>query len=221
MTIARLLIDRMHKGSILGLLLFFLVLDISAQAMKAQGTMSGPPAGPPSGPPPIAGQIVSIDAKELTLADASGTQSKVELEKGTLFLARVPATLASIKPGEAMGVTADKADDGKLTAAVINIFTPGIWKRAFKGQYTMTTGQIMTNAQVDRVVDKVEGKTIYLKYEMLTAAVAVPDSAKIWRLRPVKLADLKPGMSVMVRLAPPGADGAQRAASVSTDLMKS
>jgi hypothetical protein len=69
---------------------------------------------------------------------------------------------------------------------------------------------------VDRVVDKVEGRTLYLKYDMLSAAISVPEGAEIRRMQPLKLSDLKPGMKVSVRLAA-SKDSGLRAAMVSLD----
>jgi len=42
----------------------------------------------------------------------------------TLIIGRTNATLASILPGEALGVAADRGSDGSLTATAINIFLP-------------------------------------------------------------------------------------------------
>jgi hypothetical protein len=75
----------------------------------------------------------------------------------------------------------------------------------------------MTNAEVDRVVDKVEGRTIYLKYEMLSAAILVPAGADIRRMVSLRLSDLKAGLKVSVRLAS-SSDGSLRAAVVSAEL---
>jgi hypothetical protein len=114
-------------------------------------------------------------------------------------------------------VAADRAGDGSLTATAINVFPPELWRRARKGQFPMASGQVMTNAEVDRVADRVDGRTIYLKYEMLSVAIAVPAGAAIRRSFPLKLADLRPGMRVSVRLAP-STDGGLRASTISLDL---
>jgi hypothetical protein len=136
--------------------------------------------------------------------------------KDTLILARQIATLASIRPGDALGVAAARADDGSLTATAINIFPPELWQRVRKGQFPMVSGQIMTNAEVDRVTDRVEGRTIYLKYDMLTATIAVPASAEIHRSVAMKLADLRTGMKVTIRMSP-STDGSLHAAFINLD----
>ncbi len=213
---------RLAKAIFLDLLLAVPLLTLSAQAgsmMKAQGTMSGSSAMSAAGPAPITGTIVSIEGSTLVLAVPDGTSPRVVLQPDTAIFGRQPSALDSIMPGEAMGVTATRADDGSLTATIINVFTPGVWEKVRKGQWDMgPPGLVMTNAQVDKIANKVEGRTLYMKYQMLTAAIAVPLSAQVWRMVPLKLSDLKTGMKVTVRFA---AEAGMRVAMVSTDLSKS
>jgi hypothetical protein len=191
----------------------------SGNGSKPQGTMSGPAAMQSAtvAQSALEGVIVSIEGSTLVLSGTDGTTSRVLVQADSLILGRKAATLDSIVRGEAMGVTATRGSDGSLTATAVNVFTPQLWQRVRKGQWDMATpGQVMTNAQVERLVDRVEGRTIYLKYEMLSAAIAVPVGAIIRRSVERKLADLKPGMKVSVRLAA-SADGSLRAAMVSFD----
>ena len=199
------------------------LLLLAAQAgsgSKPQGTMSGPTAmqsAAPAAQAALEGTIVSIEGSTLVLAGTNGTTSRVLVQGDSLILGRKAATLDSITSGEAMGVTATRGPDGSLTATAINVFTPELWQRVRKGQWDMATpGQVMTNAEVDRLVDKIEGRTLYLKYEMLSAAISVPASAVIRRSVVEKLTDLKTGMKVSVRLAP-STKGSLSAAMISFD----
>jgi hypothetical protein len=213
---------RLAKALLLDILLAVPLLTLSAQSggTQPQGTMSGPaPAAATAGQAPIAGIIASIEGSTLVLARPDGSSSRILLQSDTVILKREPATIDSIKPGEALGVAATPGADGSLTATVINIFTPELWRLpgTRKGQFPWPHGQLMTNAEVDRVVDKVEGRTIYLKYEMLSAAISVPAGADIRRMIPLRLSDLKAGLKVSVRLAS-SSDGSLRAAVVSAEL---
>jgi hypothetical protein len=195
------------------------VLLLSAQAgAKPKAMMSGP--APLSAAAPIEGMITSIEGSTLVLSEKSGEVARILILPDTLILGREDATLESIKPGEALGVAAIRGKDDSLTATVINVFSDELWQRVRKGQWPMASGQIMTNAQVQRVVQKVEGRTIYLKYEMVDAAIIVPPNAEIHRSVTRQLADLKVGAKVSVRLAA-GDDGSKRAALISMDLPKS
>jgi hypothetical protein len=154
----------------------------------------------------VSGSIASISGGTLFVTSSGGTATSVAIGKDTLILGRKSAALDSIKPGEAMGVTSAQAADGTQTATAINVFPPELWQRVRKGQWKMDNGLYMTNAQVERSSAGVQGRVLYMKYEMLTAAITVPNSAEIRRSVILSLADLKPGMTVTVRgLA--GADG--------------
>jgi hypothetical protein len=196
-----------RPAQLVGRIVFAVLLAAPLLALSAQAA-----------PSPIDGVVASIEGSTLMLTGANGETSPVLIQPDALILGRKPSTLATIKPGEAMGVTATRGSDGSLTATVINVFTPELWNRVRKGQWDMATpGQVMTNAEVDRMVDKVEGHTLYMKYEMLDAAITVPDDAEIWRMVPLMLSDIKPGAKVSVRTSP-STDGNLHAAMISYNL---
>lgn len=183
----------------------------ASPAMASSTAASG---GAAASPAPLQGMIVSVEGSTLVLSEAGGLSARVVVGPDTLVLRRDPAALASIKSGDALGVAATREADGSLKATAINIFAPEVWQKARKGQFPMASGQVMTNAQVYRSVESVGGRTIYLKYDMLDAAIDVPDGADIKRMVLIGQSDLKLGAKVTVRLA----DGDQaRAASISLD----
>ena len=201
------------KPAFSGLLFAAAVMTLPAQSMMK----ASPPAAAAAGQAAVAGSIERIVGATIFVAGGDGAVTSVGIGADTLILGRKAATLDSIKVGEALGVAATKAGDDSLTATAINVFPPELWQRARKGQFPMADGQVMTNAQVDRLGAGVQGRTLYLKYEMLTAAIAVPPSAEIRRSVALRLSDLKPGEKVMVRgSAAPG--GSLAASSVSVDL---
>ncbi len=129
-----------------------------------------------------------------------GAERAVIVEPGTLVLGRQAATLQEIRPGDALGVAAQRAADGSLTATSINIFSPELWQRVPKGQWPMESGQLMTNAVVTRsAADRVEGDTLYMTYNEIQAKIRVPAGAEIHRLVTLRSDELKPGMTVSVR----------------------
>ena len=192
-----------------------LLLSLSASAQSP----GAPPPGaqPGSPPPPTEGVIRSVSGSTLVLALDSGQSLTVELQADALVLGRHVDTLDSIKPGEALGVAATKGDDGSLTATAINIFSPELWQRVRRGQFPMPSGQVMTNAELDKVVDHKEGRTIYLKFDMLTAAIVVPPGTDIHRTVSLKISDLAVGMRVSVRGRRTDS-GTLEAANLSVDL---
>ena len=165
----------------------------------------------------VQGVIVSVDSSSITLALADGKKQSVALSKDTLVLKRESAALADITTGEALGVAAKKGEDGSLTATSINIFSPELWKVVRKGQFPMQSGEVMTNAVVDNLTAAmVMGRTLFMKYEGLSAVISVPPEADIHRLLTVAESDLKPGLTVSVR-GTAGAKGALAASTVSFD----
>jgi hypothetical protein len=198
---------------------FALLYAASAAALSAQSMMksSPPAASAPASQVSVSGAIGAVNGTTIFVTAADSIVTTVAIGTDTLILGRKAATLDSIRPGEALGVAATKAEDGSLTATAINVFPPELWQRVRKGQFPMANGQVMTNAQMERLGAGVQGDTLYLKYEMLTAAIAVPKSADIRRSVALKLSDLSPGQKVTVR-GSSGADGTLAASFLSLDL---
>jgi hypothetical protein len=146
------------------------------------------------------GTIVAVDRSNITIAAPDGSQKVAKVQPDTLILSRETATLDAIKPGDALAVTAKRGADGSLTAVSINILSPELWGRVSRrGQWTMQSGDIMTNAVVTQTVERVEGRTLYMKLDQGTGGISVPTATEIHRLTTVLLGDLKPGMRVTAR----------------------
>ena len=160
--------------------------------------------------------IAAVNGSNVMIASPDGSQKVAKVQPNTLILSRETGTLGAIKPGDALAVTAKRGADGSLTAVSINIIAPELWSRARKGQWAMESGDIMTNAVVAQTVERVEGRTLYMKLDQGTGAISVPTVTEIHRLTPVRLGDLKPGMRVTVRgVADP--DGTIKASSITFD----
>jgi len=185
--------------------LAFFVCALAAGAAFAQAV---PPAS-------MDGTVAAVTTTGLTLTAADGSSKSVSLPKGLLVLERTSAALSDIKKGDAMGVTAHRAEGGVLTATEINIFSAELWKVVRKGQFPMQQpGQIMTNALVTSYAAKANGHTLDMKYNDFTTSIAVPDGAVIHRLVTKRLSDVKQGMHILVR-GSANPDGTFKAATVS------
>jgi hypothetical protein len=168
-----------------------------------------------AGPAPISGTIVSVDGSSLTLVLADKTQKTVVLQGSTLILQRDTATVDQIAAGDAMGVAARRSGMD-LVATSINIFSKEMWDVVRKGQWPMTTGEVMTNAKAADYARGVNGHTLTMKYNDVNATITVPDGIPIHRLVSMKPADLKVGLPIVVR-GTDRADGKLTAGSVSFD----
>jgi len=150
----------------------------------------------------ISGTIASISSGAITLTTADGSAKTAALSAATVFLASRDAALADIRAGDAMGVTAHRDAQGRLTATVINIFPPELWSdpNMPRGQFPMDQpGQIMTNAVVTSLVSATDGHTLTMREKDLTTEIIVPDGTTINRLVMMKPVDLKTGMHVLIR----------------------
>lgn len=159
------------------------------------------------------GTISAVVGTSVTIASPGAGEKVVQVDADTLILNRQSVVLGAIKPGDALGVAAKRGADGSLTAISINIFSPELWNRATKGQFPMASGDVMTNALVTQYVERVEGRTLYMKLDQGTAAISVPAATEIHRLATAQLGDLKPGMRVTVR-GSGNPDGTIKASSI-------
>lgn len=166
-------------------------------------------------PAPVSGTIVSINGTNVTLALADKTQKTVVLQASTLVLERDTAELNQIQTGDALAVTSHRSGMD-LIATNINIFSKEMWNVVRKGQWVMTTGDMMTNAMVSEYVQAINGHTITMKYADGTSSITVPDGIPIHRLVSVKPAALAAGMQIVVR-GTAESDGTLKAASISFD----
>lgn len=144
----------------------------------------------------IEGTVASATATSATVTTKMGSTT-VTLTDKTRVIRRLPATLAEIKTGTFVAVTASKAADGSLTAVSVNIIDA--LKEARRGQWPMETGNIMTNMTVTSIVTGTAGRTIKLAEKDQTTTILVPEKTPIRRIELGKLTDLKAGTHVTVR----------------------
>lgn len=145
----------------------------------------------------VAGSLASVTPTSATITTAAGTTTVV-ITNETRVLRRRPATLADIKTGSFLAVTSSKAGDGTLTAVSINIID-AFRTTARRANYTMESGNIMTNADVTSVVTATSGRRVKMAFEGKTITILVPNKTPIRRIEPAKIADLKVGQHVTVR----------------------
>ncbi len=169
---------------------------------------------------PAAGQaegtIAAVDAGSLTITTRTGTQVRIAVTGDTAVIQRKAVALEDIRPNDSVGVTARREADGSLTALSINIFPPEFKNRVREAQFMMETGNVMTNATVFQNVRRTEGRTLYLKLGDGSVIIAVPKETEVMRLTAATLADLKPGLRVLVR-GTTGSDGSLVATTITVD----
>ena len=109
----------------------------------------------------IRGQIEKVEGDMLDIKARNGDMLKVKLVDPGRVMALVKASLADIKVGSFIGVTAMPQADGSQKAIAIHIFLDsqkGVVPDRH-GPWDLQPGSTMTNAIVDTTVAGVDGQT--------------------------------------------------------------
>jgi len=157
----------------------------------------------------IRGQIEKAEGDSFDVKSRGGDMLKVKLVDPGRVMALVKASLADIKVGSFIGVTAMPQADGSQKAVAIHIFLDsqkGVVPDRF-GPWDLQPGSTMTNAIVDTTVAGVDGQTIMVKYKDGEKKVIVPPSTPIVAYAPGNKSELKAGAQIIIMGATKQADG--------------
>jgi outer membrane lipoprotein SlyB len=164
----------------------------------------------------IRGTIEKVDGETLTVKARDGKTMMVKLAANAPVTAMVKSTMADIKQGTFVGVTAMPQPDGSQKAIGLHIFM-----EAQKGKvptrhfpWDREPGSTMTNADVESTVAGVDGQTLMVKYKDGEKKVIVPPTTPIVSFVPGTMADLKVGAQMIVIAAKKLPDGTFEAPSI-------
>ena len=170
----------------------------------------------PTPPVRIRGTIEKVDGSMLTVKAKDGSTMQVKLADNARVTAMVKATLADIKVGSFIGVTAMPQPDGSQKAIGLHIFMDaqkGVVPARFS-PWDREPGSTMTNADVESTVAGVDGETIMVKYPDGEKKVIVPPNTPVVKFEPGSMADVKPGAQFIIIAAQKAADGSLTAAGI-------
>jgi hypothetical protein len=158
-------------------------LPTATPAPTAAATTNAPAAPPRT---TADGTVQTVDATKLTFADGNS----FTLTDTTNVVRLVPITVADLKVGQYVAVTAKRQPDNSLLASIVNVFptTGNTFQRPMDG------GNIMTNATIDQI----SGNTFTVTFTGGGAKVALGPDAKINQFQTATKADLKPGLAATV-----------------------
>jgi hypothetical protein len=149
----------------------------------------------------IRGQIEAVDGPMLTLKTRDGNSVKVKLADNARVTAMVKASLADIKAGSFIGVTAMPQPDGSQKAIGLHIFFMDAQRGVVPARFTpwdREPGSTMTNADVESTVASVDGQVIMVKYSDGEKKVVVPPNTPVVAFAPGTPGDLKPGAQIII-----------------------
>jgi hypothetical protein len=156
----------------------------------------------------VRGSIESVDGSMLNVKSRDGAMLKVKLADNGMVVAIVKASLADVKQGGFVGITAMPQPDGTQKAVEIHIF-PEAMRGTGEGHrpWDLMPNSTMTNATVDSEVAATDGQKLVLKYKDGEKTFIVPANVTVVTYAPATAADLKPGEKIFVVAATKQPDG--------------
>jgi hypothetical protein len=164
----------------------------------------------------VRGTIEKVDGNTLTVKSRAGEMLTVKLADDARVAAMLKATLADIKTGSYIGVTAMPQPDGSQKAIGIHIFMEAqrASVQARHSSWDREPGSTMTNANVETSVSSVNGQVMTVKYAEGEKKVVVPPNTPIVAMAPGSKADLKPGAAFIIMAAQKQPDGTLMAPAI-------
>jgi len=178
-------------------------LALMAAATSAVWAQGGPPVR-------VRGEITKVEGTTLSIKSRTGEALTVKLAEPPRIAAMVKASLADIKEGSFIGVSAFPQPDGTQKAYAIHIFLDsqkGVIPDRFDDKWDNRPGATMTNANVATTVAGKDGQDILVKYKDGEKKVLVPPGIPIAKYVPGSPADLKVGAKIFIGGAKKEADG--------------
>ncbi|MGA8495393.1 MAG: hypothetical protein WB764_07930 [Xanthobacteraceae bacterium] len=156
----------------------------------------------------VRGTVQSVDGSMLTVKSRDGADLKIKLADNAVIRTVTGKTVADVKQGLFVGITAMPQPDGTQKAVEIHIF-PEAARGTGEGHrpWDLTPGSTMTNANIDSEVAISDGKKLVLKYKDGDKTFIVPDNIKVVMFAPGTAADVKPGAKIFIVAAKKLPDG--------------
>jgi len=163
----------------------------------------------------VRGTIETIDGRVLSVKGRDGAPITVKLADGAPVRTVVKQSLADVKTGSFVGITAMPQADGTQKAVEIHIF-PEAMRGTGEGHrpWDLMPNSTMTNANVDSVVIGADGEALVLRYKDGEKKFIVPANVEVVLFTPASVSDLKPGEKIFVAAAKRLPDGTLEAPNV-------
>ena len=164
----------------------------------------------------VRGEITKVDGTTLSVKMKSGENVTVKLADPPRIAAMVKASLAEIKEGSFIGVSAMPEPDGTQKAYGIHIFMDsqkGVVAERFS-DWDGRPGSTMTNANVATTVAGNDGQNLLVKYKDGEKKVIIPPGTPIAKYVAGSATDLIVGKKIFVGGATKQADGSLLAPNV-------
>jgi hypothetical protein len=156
----------------------------------------------------VRGTIEAANGNTYTVKTRSGDTVKVTLTDKPLYVAMAKASMADIKAGTFVGITAMPGADGALQAVEVHIF-PEAMRGTGEGHrpWDLKPQSTMTNANVESAVTGVKGQTLTLKYKEGEKTFQVTPETVVVTFAPGDAAEVKPGTAIFIAAGQKQPDG--------------
>ena len=163
----------------------------------------------------VRGTIASVNGQTLDVKGRDGAPIQVKLAEDVKVLAVDRKSMADVKQGVFVGITAMPLPDGTQKAVEIHIF-PEALRGTGEGHrpWDLMPNSTMTNANIESAVASSDGQELVLKYKDGEKKFIVPANVEVVMFAPADVADLKPGEKIFVVAGKKQADGSILAPSI-------
>jgi hypothetical protein len=164
----------------------------------------------------VRGEITKVEGNTLSVKSRGGENLTVKLAEPLRVSAMVKSSLADIKEGTFIGVSAMPLPDGTQKAYAVHIFMDsqkGVVADRFS-EWDSRPGSTMTNANVATTVSGKDGQDLLVKYKDGEKKVNIPPGIPIAKYVPGSAEDLKVGAKIFIGGAQKQADGSLTAPNV-------
>ena len=148
----------------------------------------------------VRGTIQAVDGQMLDVKGRDGATVKLKLADDVKVLAVDRKSMADVKQGVFVGITAMPQPDGTQKAVEVHIF-PEVTRGTGEGHrpWDLMPNSTMTNANIESAVTSSDGQELVLKYKDGEKKFTVPANVEVVIFDPTAaVADLKPGEKVFV-----------------------
>ena len=176
-------------------LVIFVVAVVATDVAVAQ---SAPPA-----PIRIRGEIVSLAGDTMVVHRTNSDNVTIDFKSDVAVGAVRNVKLADVKPGAYVGAASMPGADGKQTAREVLVF-PESARGSNEGHYAwdLLPGSMMTNANVDTVVQATNGRELTLSYKGGSKTIVVPENTPVVTFTEAARSDVVAGRKVFIIARP-------------------
>ncbi len=163
----------------------------------------------------VRGTIESVDGQVVNVKGRDGAALTVKLADNAPVRTLVKKSLADVKQGSFVGITAMPQPDGTQKAVEIHIF-PEAMRGTGEGHrpWDLMPNSTMTNANIESAVVSSDGQVLVLKYKDGEKKFIVPANVEVVMFAPGSMSDLKLGEKVFVAAAKKLPDGTLEAPNI-------